>query len=83
MRARAQYIDEFLSELAALVKPLELHFIWRPQARDPNDEMVLKAAMKGEADALVTYNVVDFISAANRFGLKVLRPPEVYFPDSD
>src|SRR5271157_4709917 len=70
-------IDEFLAELAALIEPVEVHFQWRPQARDPNDEMVLEAAINGRADALVTYNVADFASAAERFRIPVLRPSEL------
>src|SRR5580704_7764310 len=53
-------VDEFLAELAALIEPVEVHFQWRPQLPDPNDEMVLEAAINGQADALVTYNVADF-----------------------
>ena len=70
-------IDEFLAELAALIEPVEIHFLWRPQVRDPNDEMVLEAAMNGQADALVTYNVRDFASSAERLGISVLRPAEL------
>jgi putative PIN family toxin of toxin-antitoxin system len=70
-------IDEFLGELAALIEPVEVHFQWRPQGRDPNDEMVLEAAINGRADALVTYNVADFAEAARRFELAVLRPHEL------
>jgi len=72
-----EQVDEFLAELAALVEPVELHFMWRPQLRDPGDEMVLEAAINGDADALITYNVSDFVVAAERFGVKVLRPAEV------
>ncbi len=70
-------IDEFLAELAALIEPVEVHFQWRPQSRDPNDEMVLEAAINGRADALVTYNVADFAGAAERFRISVLRPAEL------
>lgn len=70
-------IDEFLAELAALIEPVEVHFQWRPQSRDPNDEMVLEAAINGRADALVTYNVADFAGAAERFRIPVLRPSEL------
>jgi len=72
-----EQVDEFLAELAAHVEPVELHFMWRPQVRDPGDEMVLEAAINGDADALITYNVSDFAVAAERFGVKVLRPAEV------
>lgn len=69
-------VDEFLAELAALIEPVEVHFRWRPLLRDPNDEMVLEAAIQGSADALVTYNVADF-APASRFEIPVLRPAEL------
>jgi putative PIN family toxin of toxin-antitoxin system len=70
-------IDEFLAELAALIEPVEVHFGWRPQLKDPNDEMVLESAINGEADALVTYNVADFAAAGQRFQIPVLRPADL------
>ena len=70
-------VDEFLSELAALVEPVEVHFQWRPQTRDPNDEMILEAAVNGNADAVVTYNVADFAEAEERFGIAVMTPSEL------
>src|SRR5580658_2688025 len=70
-------LDRFLSELAALTEPVEVHFQWRPQIRDASDEMVLEAAINGEADALVTYNIRDFEAAGERFGIPVMRPGEL------
>lgn len=70
-------VDRFLAELAALLEPVEIHFRWRPQARDPSDEMVLEAAINGSADGLVTYNVADFRSAGERFGIPILGPGDI------
>jgi putative PIN family toxin of toxin-antitoxin system len=70
-------IDEFLAELAAVIDPVDTRFLWRPQTRDPNDEMVLEAAINGRADALVTYNLSDFESAGKRFGIDVVTPLEL------
>jgi putative PIN family toxin of toxin-antitoxin system len=70
-------IDEFLAELAALIEPIDVHFLWRPQSRDPNDEMVIEAAINGSAEALVTYNVSDFLAAGERFEIEILRPAEL------
>jgi len=70
-------IDEFLAELAASIEPVEVHFQWRPQTRDPKDEMVLEAAINGQADAVVTYNVSDFAEAAKRFEIAVMNPSEL------
>lgn len=70
-------VDEFLAELAALIEPVELHFQWRPQRRDPNDEMVLEAAINGRTDVLVTYNVADFAGIAERFRIAVMHPADL------
>lgn len=70
-------IDEFLAELAALIEPVEVHFQWRPQGRDPNDEMVLEAAINGRADALVTYNIADFAGVGERFKIAIMHPADL------
>ena len=70
-------IDEFLGELVALIEPVEVHFQWRPQTPDPNDEMVLETAINGRANAVVTYNVADFALAAKRFRISVLSPADL------
>lgn len=70
-------IDEFLVELAALIEPVETHFQWRPQGRDPSDEMVLEAAVNGSADALVTYNIGHFTAAGERFKIAIVNPAEL------
>jgi len=70
-------VDEFLAELAALIEPVKVHFQWRPKLRDPNDEMVLEAAINGRADALVTYNVKRLARAGDRFKISVLHPADL------
>ena len=76
MRLSSTDVDALLAELAALVEPVEVRFRWRPQLRDPGDELVLEAAVHGRADALVTHNVRDFSTVAPRFGLPVVRPAD-------
>jgi putative PIN family toxin of toxin-antitoxin system len=70
-------VDELLAELAALIEPVEVHFQWRPQSGDPNDEMILEAAINGQANAIVTFNVADFAGSMERFRISVLRPAEL------
>jgi predicted nucleic acid-binding protein len=43
----------------------------------PNDEIVLEAAINGQAYALVTYNIADFAEAGERFKTSVLRPGDL------
>ncbi len=69
-------LDSLLTDLASLVVPVELHMLWRPQLRDPGDEMVLETAINGRAEAIVTWNLRDFSEAASRFGISVLNPQD-------
>ena len=69
-------VEIFLDALIALAEPVLTHFLWRPQLHDPNDEMVLEAAVNGRADAVVTFNVRDYGTAASQFGVEVLLPRE-------
>jgi putative PIN family toxin of toxin-antitoxin system len=70
-------IEAVLNMLAGRFRHMLLDFLWRPQLRDANDEMVLELAVNAGADAIVTFNVRDFAGAAERFGIAVL-PPGVY-----
>lgn len=64
----------YLDALAALVEPVNIHYLWRPQLRDPADELVLEAAVNGHASALLSFNLRHFRQAASRFGLVLARP---------
>ena len=70
-------IDAILNELASLIAPVTTHYLWRPQLRDPADEMVLEAAVNAQANAIVTYNLRDF-KPAQHFGILVLNPEQTF-----
>lgn len=67
---------KFADAVIALAEPVETHFLWRPQLRDPADEMVLEAAVNGGAAAIVTFNRRDFGEVPARFGIAILLPRE-------
>ena len=67
-------VEGFLAAFASAAEPVELNFLWRPQLRDPADELMLEAAVNGRAEALVTHNIDDFQSATERFGVSTLTP---------
>lgn len=79
-----QDIDDVLNALCEVVEPVQSHFLWRPQLRDPNDEMVLEAAINGAATHLVTFNLRDFdppvqrhrLSAPTRLGPVACSPAD-------
>ncbi|HEY5315306.1 MAG TPA: PIN domain-containing protein [Pirellulales bacterium] len=66
----------FLDALVDLIEPVDVWFLWRPQLRDPGDELVLEAAVNGRAVAIATFNRRDFRPAAERFGIDILLPAE-------
>lgn len=67
-------VGTIMSALCAVGEPVHAWFLWRPQLRDPADEMVLEAAVNGSADALVTFNRRDFGNVPGTFGIEVLSP---------
>ena len=69
-------VGTVISALCAVAEPVKTRFLWRPQLRDPADEMVLEAAINGNADALVTFNQRDFSDAPGRFEIAMLSPQE-------
>lgn len=69
----AAMTDAFLDAFCLLVEPVHLHYLWRPQLRDPADEMVLETALNGPAEYLVTLNLNDF-AAAKHFRFPVVAP---------
>jgi putative PIN family toxin of toxin-antitoxin system len=76
-RMSADDVEGFLAALASAAEPVEVNFRWRPQLSDPKDELVLEAAVNGQADALVTHNIRDFGPATRLFGLRVLPPRDL------
>ncbi len=74
-RLSADDMSTLLDAVALVAEPVRLAFLWRPILKDADDDMVLEAAINGEADALVTFNKRDFAGAL-RFGLEVVTPRE-------
>jgi len=73
----AAEVNTFLDRLMSMAEPIQLHFRWRPQLRDPGDELVLEAAVNGRASAIITFNERDLRDARSSFDIEVLRPGEV------
>ena len=65
----------YVDGLIGMAEPVKAFFRWRPQLRDPGDELVLEAAVNGQANAIITFNESHLREARN-FGVEVMRPGE-------
>ncbi len=50
----------YLRYLASLAYLQDVHFLWRPFLRDPDDDMVLECAVASGSQYIVTHNLKDF-----------------------
>ena len=71
-----QEVCVFVDAVIAIAEPVKIHYLWRPQLRNPSDEMVLETAVNGRANLLITFNVRDYGTAPARFGIEVMTPRE-------
>jgi predicted nucleic acid-binding protein len=67
-------VTVLLDAVVAVAEPVRLAYLWRPQLRDADDDMVLEAAINGRADRLVTFNQQHFTAASASFGLVICTP---------
>ncbi|AVZ80160.1 hypothetical protein C3497_12540 [Zoogloeaceae bacteirum Par-f-2] len=52
--------DISLRYLASIAQLQDVHYLWRPFLRDPDDDMVLECAVASGSQYLVTHNIRDF-----------------------
>lgn len=58
---------------ALAVHQEQIHFRWRPQLRDADDEFILETAIAAGCEYIITFNTKNFVEA-RRFGIHVMRP---------
>ncbi len=70
-------VTVFLDGLVDIAERVTSPFRWRPQLHDSGDELVLEAAVNGQAATIVTFNRRHFSEVRAGFGVEVLLPAEV------
>jgi putative PIN family toxin of toxin-antitoxin system len=75
---RPDEIDMFLDGLIALADRVAPPLWHRRTVRDANDEMFLAAALEADADAIVTFNLGDYVPVGMQpLEIPVCRPGEI------
>ena len=71
-----------LDVLAGVVIRVEIQFLWRPQLRYPNEDLVLELAVNGQgvsdSVSIISSNLRDFLPQASKFGVNVLTPRQFF-----
>ena len=75
MGLTARDIRDVLDYLCHIAVPVDVFFLWRPTLRDPDDDMLLEAAVAGGCRKIITFNERDF-AEARRFDIEVQSPGE-------
>lgn len=70
----AGQVQGFLRYLALLYLQ-DIHYLWRPFLRDPNDDMVLECAVASGSAFIVTHNIRDF-DRARMLGVRAIKPSD-------
>lgn len=68
-------IENLLDIICLLGVKHDIWYLWRPVSSDPKDEFVAELAINAQVDAVITYNVKDFIGI-KKFGINIITPKE-------
>ncbi len=69
-------VRELLDYFCHVGKLAAIRFRVRPSVADPNDELVLEAAIATGSEWIVTHNIRDMAAGAARYGIEVITPAE-------
>ena len=68
-------IDDLIDAVCSEAGLHRLYFLWRPVASDPDDDLILEAAIASNSDFIITFNTRDFLEGL-KFGIRCLTPKE-------
>lgn len=70
-------IRELLNTYYSVCHWVSIHYLWRPNLQDENDNFLIELAIAGNSDVIVTNNVKDLIGAELLFDqLKITTPDD-------
>ncbi len=68
-------IDDILDYVVSKANRWQIYYLWRPQLKDPDDDMLLELAVTANCKYIVTYNRDDF-KKAEKFGIIAITPKD-------
>ncbi len=68
-------IDNIINGICNLANHHEIFYIWRPLAKDKDDDFLIDLALKCQADFIISYNSKD-LQPIEKFGVSILTPKQ-------
>jgi len=66
----------YVRYMASIAHQQDVHFLWRPFLRDPNDDMLVECAVSSGSRYIVTHNLKDF-GRVTELGIQAITPAEL------
>jgi len=68
-------VDDILDFVISRANHWKIYYLWRPQLKDPDDDMLLELAVTASCQYIITYNLDDF-KATKKFGIIAITPKQ-------
>ncbi|ACK70729.1 PilT protein domain protein [Gloeothece citriformis PCC 7424] len=68
-------IDDIINAICAIANQHKIFYLWRPLAKDPNDDFLIDLAIEAQADFIISYNKKD-LEPVEKFGILILTPKQ-------
>ena len=68
-------IDDIINGICYLANHHDIFYIWRPLAKDKDDDFLIDLALKCQAQFIISYNDKD-LRPIEKFGVSILTPKE-------
>lgn len=68
-------IEDIINEICHLANHHQLFYIWRPLAKDKDDDFLIDLAFKCQAQFIISYNQKD-LQPVEKFGILILTPKQ-------
>ncbi len=69
-------IEQYVDYICYASERVQIHFLWRPYLKDPDDDMLLELAVAAHANYIVTYNISDFVGI-DKFNIEAITPQQL------
>lgn len=66
-------VDDVIDYICSVAKAYQIYYLWRPQLKDPHDDMLVELAIAAQCQTILTFNLADFRNIEH-FGIEAIKP---------